>query len=157
MNRVSCRINRLLISRSNLKAGETECRCKRVLVFCKNGYVLFLYNNRFKERFKVKVRLQKFNTQPLVTDVVRHLNFTTCISFFALFFFFILLNSFALFLFRIAIQKSCQMLMILGIDSRTVYEEVFEKPFLKESAEFYKVRMLDVCECNVKTSSSLTV
>ena len=56
-----------------------------------------------------------------------------------------------------AIKKSCQMLMILGIDSRTVYEEVFEKPFLEESAEFYKVRMLDVCECNVKTSGSLTV
>ena len=82
MNRVSCRINRLLISRFNLKAGETECRSKRVLVFCKNGYVLFLYNNRFKERFKVKVRLQIFNTQPLVTDVIRHLNFLFCAFFF---------------------------------------------------------------------------
>ena len=32
------------------------------------------------------------------------------------------------------------MLMILGIDTRSVYEEDFEKPFLEESAEFYKVR-----------------
>lgn len=29
--------------------------------------------------------------------------------------------------------------MILGIDTRNVYEEDFEKPFLEESAEFYKV------------------
>ena len=43
------------------------------------------------------------------------------------------------------------MLMILGIDTRSVYEEVFEKPFLEESAEFYKVRVLDVYDCNVKT------
>ena len=45
------------------------------------------------------------------------------------------------------------MLMILGIDTRSVYEEDFEKPFLEESAEFYEVRMLDVYECNVKTLS----
>jgi hypothetical protein len=31
------------------------------------------------------------------------------------------------------------MLMILGIDSRNVYEEDFERPFLEQSAEFYKV------------------
>jgi len=30
--------------------------------------------------------------------------------------------------------------MVLGIESRSVYEEDFEKPFLEESAEFYKVR-----------------
>ena len=57
--------------------------------FVKMGMYLFLYNNRFKERFQVKVRSQKLNTQPLVTDVVSHLNFTTCISFFALFFHFV--------------------------------------------------------------------
>lgn len=39
-----------------------------------------------------------------------------------------------------AIRNACQMLMILGIDTRSVYEEDFEKPFLEESAEFYKVR-----------------
>ena len=47
------------------------------------------------------------------------------------------------------------MLMILGIDTRSVYEEVFEKPFLEESAEFYKVRMLDVYEYNAKTLTVL--
>ena len=138
------------------KQATLNASVSAFLFFVKMGMYLFLYNNRFKERFQVKVRSQKLNTQPLVTDVVSHLNFTTCISFFALFFF-ILFNSFALFFFRMALKTSCQMLMILGIDSRTFYEEVFEKPFLEESAEFYKVRMLDVCECNVKTSSSLTV
>ena len=54
-----------------------------------------------------------------------------------------------------AIKNACQMLMILGIDTRSVYEECFEKPFLEESAEFYKVRMLDVYECNVKTLTVL--
>ena len=42
-----------------------------------------------------------------------------------------------------AIRNACQMLMILGIDTRSVYEEDFEKPFLEESAEFYKVRILE--------------
>lgn len=32
------------------------------------------------------------------------------------------------------------MLMVLGINSRAVYEEDFERPFLQQSAEFYKVR-----------------
>ena len=40
---------------------------------------------------------------------------------------------------RGAVKNACQMLMILGIDSRTVYEEDFEKPFLDQSAEFYRV------------------
>lgn len=31
------------------------------------------------------------------------------------------------------------MLMVLGIKSRSVYEEDFERPFLQQSAEFYKV------------------
>ncbi|VDP02089.1 unnamed protein product [Soboliphyme baturini] len=38
----------------------------------------------------------------------------------------------------IGIKNACQMLMALGIDSRTVYEEDFENPFLQQSAEFYK-------------------
>ncbi|ENN76322.1 hypothetical protein D910_04372 [Dendroctonus ponderosae] len=41
---------------------------------------------------------------------------------------------------RISIKNACQMLMVLGINSRTVYEEDFERPFLQQSAEFYKVR-----------------
>ncbi|XP_050062014.1 cullin-3-like isoform X2 [Aphis gossypii] len=40
---------------------------------------------------------------------------------------------------RIAIKNACQMLMILGITGRVVYEEDFEKPFLEQSAEFYKM------------------
>lgn len=40
---------------------------------------------------------------------------------------------------RISIKNACQMLMVLGINSRTVYEEDFERPFLQQSAEFYKV------------------
>lgn len=44
--------------------------------------------------------------------------------------------------FRGAVKNACQMLMILGIDSRTVYEEDFEKPFLDQSAEFYRVSTL---------------
>ncbi|CAB3386853.1 Hypothetical predicted protein [Cloeon dipterum] len=40
---------------------------------------------------------------------------------------------------RIAIRNACSMLMILGIDSRSVYEEDFERPFLQQSAEFYRL------------------
>ncbi|XP_021934153.1 cullin-3-B-like isoform X3 [Zootermopsis nevadensis] len=40
---------------------------------------------------------------------------------------------------RIAIKNACQMLMVLGINSRTVYEEDFERPFLQQSAEFYRL------------------
>jgi len=40
---------------------------------------------------------------------------------------------------RTAIKAACQMLMILGIESRAVYEEDFERPFLIQSAEFYKM------------------
>nr|CAH7737582.1 unnamed protein product [Callosobruchus chinensis] len=40
---------------------------------------------------------------------------------------------------RISIKNACQMLMVLGINSRNVYEEDFERPFLQQSAEFYKV------------------
>ncbi|XP_026689057.1 cullin-3-like [Diaphorina citri] len=40
---------------------------------------------------------------------------------------------------RIAIKNASQMLMVLGINSRAVYEEDFERPFLQQSAEFYKM------------------
>ncbi|KPJ15119.1 Cullin-3-B [Papilio machaon] len=40
---------------------------------------------------------------------------------------------------RLAIRNACQMLMVLGINSRSVYEEDFEKPFLHQSAEFYRM------------------
>ncbi|XP_050421360.1 cullin-3-B-like [Adelges cooleyi] len=40
---------------------------------------------------------------------------------------------------REALKGACHMLMELGIQQRTVYEEVFEQPFLAQSVEFYKV------------------
>ncbi|XP_014480289.1 PREDICTED: cullin-3 isoform X5 [Dinoponera quadriceps] len=40
---------------------------------------------------------------------------------------------------RSAIKNACQMLMLLGINSRQVYEEDFERPFLQQSAEFYRM------------------
>ncbi|XP_011310038.1 cullin-3 [Fopius arisanus] len=40
---------------------------------------------------------------------------------------------------RMAIKNACQMLMRLGINSRIVYEEDFERPFLQQSAEFYRM------------------
>ncbi|XP_066266185.1 cullin-3-A-like [Branchiostoma lanceolatum] len=40
---------------------------------------------------------------------------------------------------RGAVKNACQMLMILGIESRQVYEEDFEQPFLEQSAEFYRL------------------
>ncbi|XP_022710351.1 cullin-3-like isoform X2 [Varroa jacobsoni] len=39
---------------------------------------------------------------------------------------------------RSAIKNACQMLVILGIQNRTVYEEDFERPFLQQSTEFYR-------------------
>lgn len=36
------------------------------------------------------------------------------------------------------IKNVCQMLIDLGIDRRTVYEEIYEQPFLERSAEFYR-------------------
>lgn len=47
---------------------------------------------------------------------------------------------------RSAIRNACQMLMILGLNDRAVYEEDFEDPFLDMSAEFFQVRLwLIVC------------
>ena len=39
----------------------------------------------------------------------------------------------------LTITDVCQMLMLLGIDKRNVYEEDFESHFLKQSAEFYRL------------------
>lgn len=44
---------------------------------------------------------------------------------------------------RIAIKNACIMLMRLGINSRQVYEEDFERPFLQQSVEFYKVMLFN--------------
>lgn len=43
---------------------------------------------------------------------------------------------------KLSVRAACQMLMVLGIDSRAVYEEDFERPFLSQSAEFYRVQKL---------------
>lgn len=40
---------------------------------------------------------------------------------------------------RIALKNACQMLMILGIQKRVVYQDDFERPFLAQSSEFYNV------------------
>lgn len=40
---------------------------------------------------------------------------------------------------RQAIKSACNMLMALGINSRSVYEEDFEKDFLRQSREFFKI------------------
>lgn len=40
---------------------------------------------------------------------------------------------------RPAIKNACQMLMVLGISERCVYEEDFERDFLNQSAEFYSI------------------
>ena len=40
---------------------------------------------------------------------------------------------------RSAIKNACQMLTLLGINNRQVYEEDFKRPFLQQSAEFYRV------------------
>ncbi|KAB7500154.1 Cullin-3 [Armadillidium nasatum] len=40
---------------------------------------------------------------------------------------------------RLAIKNAAQMLLVLGIDSRMVYEEDFERPFLAQSEGFYRM------------------
>lgn len=49
---------------------------------------------------------------------------------------------------RLSVRNACQMLMMLGIDSRRVYEEDFESQFLKQSAEFYQVESQKFLEEN---------
>jgi len=43
--------------------------------------------------------------------------------------------------FRGSVKETCKMLMALGISSREVYEDDFEKPLLSESREFYRVSL----------------
>ena len=40
--------------------------------------------------------------------------------------------------YRGAVKSTCKMLMELGIGSRDVYEDDFERPLLEESREFYR-------------------
>ena len=49
---------------------------------------------------------------------------------------------------RLVIKNTCQMLMMLGIETRDFYERIFEYPFLKQSAEFYKIESLMLLEEN---------
>lgn len=43
---------------------------------------------------------------------------------------------------RMAVKNACHMLMVLGIGTRDVYVEDFERPFLAQSAEFYNVSLI---------------
>lgn len=49
---------------------------------------------------------------------------------------------------RLAVRNACQMLISLGIEEgvegRSVYEADFERPFLQQSAEFYRVSTFSV-------------
>lgn len=45
------------------------------------------------------------------------------------------------------------MLMILGLEGRSVYEEDFEAPFLEMSAEFFQVISVDINKCFFKIVS----
>lgn len=56
---------------------------------------------------------------------------------------------------RGAIRNACQMLMILGLDGRSVYEEDFEGPFLDMSAEFFQVSLFFVSLCSFNQCKSL--
>ncbi|CAF1635370.1 unnamed protein product, partial [Adineta ricciae] len=47
-----------------------------------------------------------------------------------------------------AVKNACQMLMNLGIDSRSVYADDFETPFLLQSAEFYRLESQKLLEEN---------
>jgi cullin 3 len=38
------------------------------------------------------------------------------------------------------IQKACEMLMKVGLDSRDVYVEIFEASFLQQSVDFYRLK-----------------
>lgn len=45
---------------------------------------------------------------------------------------------------RESIRDACKMLMILSLNSRSVYEEYFEEPFLKVSAQLFQVSLCRV-------------
>ena len=44
---------------------------------------------------------------------------------------------------RAAVKEACDMLMLLGIGNRTVYEEDFELPFLQQSRDFFKIEAMN--------------
>ena len=50
---------------------------------------------------------------------------------------------------RLVIKNACQMLMMLGIETRNVYEE--DSHFLKHSAEFYKIESQKFLDKNSAT------
>ena len=50
--------------------------------------------------------------------------------------------------YRTAIKSACQMLITLGVESRQVYEEVFERHFLRVSADYYHVSHFLKFFCN---------
>lgn len=43
---------------------------------------------------------------------------------------------------RESFKAACNMLIALGIGSRSVYEQIFETTFLAQSAEYYKVNLI---------------
>ena len=49
---------------------------------------------------------------------------------------------------RLGIKNACQMLSMLGIETRNMYEEDFESHFVKQSAEFYKTESQKFLEEN---------
>jgi cullin 3 len=50
--------------------------------------------------------------------------------------------------YRRAVSNACKMLMALGISKRDVYEDDFEKPFLRESREFFRMESQRLLEDN---------
>ena len=60
------------------------------------------------------------------------------------------------FLCRGSVKETCKMLMALGISSREVYEDDFEKPLLSESREFYRVSLIEI-PCRKKEGVPLSI
>ncbi|KAK2147864.1 hypothetical protein NP493_3361g00004 [Ridgeia piscesae] len=58
---------------------------------------------------------------------------------------------------RGSVKNACHMLMVLGLDSRSVYEEDFERPFLEQSADFYRVRQNSLKDFKVVLKLSITL
>lgn len=54
----------------------------------------------------------------------------------------------SLFFFRGLVSAITHMLIDLGINSRTVYEDDFEKPFLETSANFYRLESQEFIASN---------
>lgn len=54
--------------------------------------------------------------------------------------------------YRQGIKNACNMLMALGVENRSVYEQDFEIPFLEQSAEFYRAESQKFLEDNDASS-----